>query len=312
MKTRHFTIGLTALVLAGAVLLTSCRKKQKEDEDSDVTAANDNTLAESTSNDVLTMAGQASENGSFSSYRVGAGEDVTGLSCATISVTGAQQITATFSGGACLDGKTRSGSLTFDFSGSTNGATAYRHPGFKCVITSSNYVVNSHSVTVSKTITNTTPVVFNPQTTNLTWNISSSISIVKPNGGGTINWSCPGRTQTLLNTSDTSVYHGASTPITWYKNNGGTVIGARVGITGSANCTSTNGSSFTVNITSQLVKDFTCSPDALHPGHHPFIQGTLDFTPGSKATRHVDYGNGSCDFNATVTINGHVYNITLP
>jgi hypothetical protein len=305
MKTRKLTLALASLVLVSAVAFTSCKKKTKSDEDNDTTAAQDNSLAETTSNDVLTMAGQASENQSVSSYKLNPHDDVTGLSCATFSMIAAQKFTVTFSGNVCLDGKARSGMLTFDFSGSTGGATAYRHPGFNCVITSTNYVVNSHTVTVNKTVTNTTPVGFNPITTNLTWKISSNITIVKPSGGGTVTWSCTNRTKTLLNTSDTvNVYHGTSTPISWGL--------ARVGITGSANCTSSNGNSFSVNVTGQLVKDFTCSPDASHPGHHPFIQGTLDFTPSGKATRHVDYGGGTCDLNATVTINGTAHSITLP
>ena len=43
-----------------------------------------------------------------------------------------------------------------------------------------------------------------------------------------------------------------------------------------------------------------------------FTAGVLEHTPGGKATRYIDYGNGSCDDQATVTINGHVYTITLP
>jgi hypothetical protein len=43
-----------------------------------------------------------------------------------------------------------------------------------------------------------------------------------------------------------------------------------------------------------------------------FTQGTLEHTPGGKATRYIDFGNGTCDDQATVTINGTTYTITLP
>jgi hypothetical protein len=43
-----------------------------------------------------------------------------------------------------------------------------------------------------------------------------------------------------------------------------------------------------------------------------FTQGLLQHTPGGKATRYIDFGNGACDSDATVTINGTNYNITLP
>jgi hypothetical protein len=108
------------------------------------------------------------------------------------------------------------------------------------------------------------------------------------------------RFKTLLNTSDPNVYHGQSTPISWSL--------AKVGITGSASGTTANGRSFTCNITSQLVRDFGGCTIAKR---HPFIQGTLQFTPGEKATRTIDFGQGTCDLDATVTIKGKTYNITL-
>ena len=305
MKTRKFPLTLAALMFASAALVSSCKKKT-EATDTDTTAASDNSMSESTSNDVVSMASEASENGTMSSYKMGENDNVSALSCATVTTnTVTHIITATFSGTSpCLDGKTRSGTLTFDYSASTLGATHYRNPGYVVTVTSQNYVVDGNQITVNKTVTNTTPVGFNPMTTNMTWSISSNISIVKANGNGTVTWHC-NRTKTLLNTSDTvNVYHGQAIPISWNK--------AKVGITGNANGQTVKGESYTATITSQLVRDMTCSPDVNHPGHHPFIQGTIDFTPGSKATRHIDYGSGSCDLNYTVTINGVTYQLTLP
>jgi hypothetical protein len=43
-----------------------------------------------------------------------------------------------------------------------------------------------------------------------------------------------------------------------------------------------------------------------------FTQGVLEHTPSGKAMRTIDYGNGACDDQATVTINGNTYTITLP
>ena len=138
----------------------------------------------------------------------------------------------------------------------------------------------------------------------MSWSVVSNISIVKTNG--TLTWNAT-KTKTLLNTSDTNVYRGQSKYIMWTK--------ARVGITGSASGTTAGGESFTASITGELVRDFTCSPNPNNPGHHPFIDGKFDFTPGNKYTRSFDYGapnNGACDNLATVTINGHTYSITLP
>jgi len=302
MKISKLTLSFAAIMLAMAVSVISCKKKDKTVNDSDTSSANDNSLAEKTADDVTNMSGQASEDGSMTSYRFEQGEDVCGLSCATVTRdTTTKIITVTFNGQPCLDGSTRTGTLTFDYSGSTLGAKYYRNPGFKCVVSSSNYVVDGNAVSISKTINNTTTLGFNPASTNETWSVADNVSIVKSNG--TVTWSA-NKVKTLLNTSDTNVYRGQAVHIVWSK--------ARVGITGNATGTTVAGENFTANVTSQLVRDFTCAPNSARPGRHPFIQGTLDFTPGTKATRHFDYGNGACDDLATVTINGVTYNITLP
>lgn len=303
MKTSKLTVSFAAIMLAMTVSVISCKKRDTTASDTDTSSTSDNSLAEKTSDDVTNMAGQASEDGTLSSYRPGSGgqEDVFGLGCATVTRdTMAKTITVVFNG-TCLDGSTRSGSLIFDYSGSAPGARFYRNPGYKCVITSSNYVVDGNAVSVSKTITNTTASGFNPAITNETWSVVDNVSIVRSNG--TVSWSA-NKVKTLLNTSDTSVYRGQAVHIIWSK--------AIVGITGNATGKTASGDNFTANVTSQLVRDFTCSPNPARPGRHPFIKGTMDFTPGTKAVRHFDYGNGTCDDLATVTINGVVYNITLP
>ena len=55
-------------------------------------------------------------------------------------------------------------------------------------------------------------------------------------------------------------------------------------------------------ITSALRKEIGC---------RHIVSGSLALTPSGKPTRYVDFGTGACDDQATVTINGNVYNITL-
>ena len=309
MNIKKITLSVTAIAVAMALSVTSCKKKDNTPEDTDTSGASDNSLAEKTSNDAVNMAGQACDiavGDSLSSYRYSNDEeDAFGLSCATIGRGDStnKKITITFNGQQCKDGHVRSGSLIIDYSGSAAGAIHYRNPGFKCVITSNGYTVDGNAITVNKTITNTTASGFNPATTNLTWTIVSSVSIVKANGGGTISWDAT-KTKTLLNTADSTVYRGQALHIMWNK--------ARVGITGSASGRTASGDSYSATITSQLVRDMNCSPNAAHPGHHPFIQGNADFSPGSKAVRHIDFGSGACDDIAVVTINGKPHTITLP
>jgi hypothetical protein len=297
MKTRQLILSVAILTMVLSLSFMGCRKAPSVN-DTDTSAATDNTLAEKTSNDATTMVQESSETGSTSSYRNGNENTLT--TCATIKDTN-KIITLTFSGGMCNDGHTRSGIMTIDYSQS--GANIYpRNPGFTCVVSTSNYKVDGMPVTINKTITNTTPNL-NPGT-NLTWTDNASVSIVKSTG--TLSWTS-NKVLTLLNTSDQTVYHGQSTPITWSK--------AIIGLTGSESGTTATGVNFTVNVTNQLVCDRNCSPNALHPGHHPFINGTLDFTPGSKPTRHVNFGypnNGACDDQALVTIGTYTVQIILP
>ncbi len=300
---------LAALAVAAVIGLTvsSCKKSSTTTTTNEETStATDNNTAEHIVSDMTAIAAQSSDGTSgLASYRSTSdyeGGAICGLSCATVTRSG-QIITITFNGSACLDGKTRTGSIIINYSGSAPGAVHYRDPGFSCTVTTSNYVVNGFQVNVvNKTITNTTPTGFNPAVTNETWSIAADVNIVRPSGG-TINWNC-NRTKTLLNTSDTSIYHGSGTgsmrPITWSK--------ARVGLTGSANGTSANGNTFSASVVSQLIRDFgQCNIS----GFVPLIQGTLDFTPAGHPTRVIDYGNGTCDLDATITVNGVTTHFTL-
>lgn len=132
MKTRKLVFGLTALVLAGSLSLTSCKKKEKEEEtpDTEQGTISDNNLAESFMNDVAAMGSQASENTTLTTYKQGFNGVVSvpmepnslmAAACATLSFnTGAKTFTVDFGSGClCADNRTRSGQLYFDYSMST-------------------------------------------------------------------------------------------------------------------------------------------------------------------------------------------------
>jgi hypothetical protein len=83
---------------------------------------------------------------------------------------------------------------------------------------------------------------------------------------------------------------------------------AQIAVYGSASGTSANGESFTASVAQAtwLVRNFNCTNYRRY-----FVAGELDFTPGTKPTRYINFGTGSCDNTAAVTISGHVYNIML-
>ena len=73
-------------------------------------------------------------------------------------------------------------------------------------------------------------------------------------------------------------------------------------ITGQANGINRFGDPFEMVITQPLKITFVC----------PWIvSGTIEATPDDNFVRVLDYGNGTCDNNATITVDGNVYNIKL-
>ena len=312
MKTTKLSLALAGLMLTSAVIVSSCKKKEAAAQDTDTSGAADAHLSENTSNDIVSIGAQVSDNAnaSLSTYRLGGNNQILGTGCATtVKDTVAKTITVTFNGTTCADGRTRSGSIVYTYSNSAAGATHYRDPGFEMDVTSSNYVVDGNSVIInSKTVKNITPVGFIAANTNEQWSIVADITINKA-AGGSVTWSC-NHVKTLLNTgnsytiggnTESAAYTNATTPIDWRN--------AVVGITGSANGSRSTGETFSVNITSQLIRNFGgCDLG----GKVPFIEGVFTYSPSGKAERTFNYGNGSCDFNATVTINGVTHNVTIP
>lgn len=297
MKTSRILLGLASVTLAGAVILSSCKKKEKE-LDSDTSAASDNNYAEMVDNDITNIGDQAggtTSGNSLSTYKTINDNNTFMLTCVqSITRDTVNKIilvdfgtTAT----TCQDGRTRSGQLKFTYTGGVH----YRDSGVVITVTPVNYTVDGNAISGTKTITNLGRI-----GGNFKWNVTANISIVKAGGGGTISWSC-NRTKELLNTS--TVYNGPNLPISWLQ--------AKIGISGSANGTTAQGHNFTASTTSQLVRDFTCVPANSPPHRHPFISGAIDFTPDNKPVRHIDFGSGNCDDDATVTINGNTFNIKL-
>jgi hypothetical protein len=319
MKTTKITLGIIAVTIAASLTVTSCRKKDKTpatEPDNEQATAADNTLAENTDNDMIAMGSQLSENsGTLTTFKTNgnAGSELMlAASCATITpgITGTvvTSYTVDFGTTGCVgsDNRVRKGKLIYNFPNATTGAKWYRNPGFTMVVTSNGYSVDGNLVSISgKTVTNTTPSSVTGQTvytgTNLTWSINSNISITKTNNQ-TITWGCS-RTKELINSSDPNCYKGQSLPIDWTK--------AKVKLNGTASGTNANSESYTA-VATALVRDFNCTPDLSKPHRHPFISGTIAYTPGSRPTRTIDYGTGGCDFNATITVNGQTFAVTLP
>ncbi|MDO8999122.1 MAG: hypothetical protein Q7W45_05105 [Bacteroidota bacterium] len=316
MKTSKIYLGLAVGLIAFSITLTSCRKKEKTAEvapDNEQTTATDNNLAESISNDIVAMGSQVCETGTLTTFKTNSnfgGNDLSFLPVCAI-VTSSPSIktyTVDFGTTGCVgtDGRTRTGKLVFNFSASTPTATYYRNPGFSMSITSANYVVDGNQINIiNKTVKNTTPATITPAAypgINLTWSVSANVSIVKASNAGTVSWTC-NRTKELINTNENTLcYNGQAYPINWTK--------AKIKINGTATGTNAKGESYNA-LAKDLVRDFNCAPDITKPHRHPFISGKIEYTPGTRPTRFIDFGNGACDFSGTITINGQSFVFTL-
>ncbi|MCD6066378.1 MAG: hypothetical protein K0S33_1204 [Bacteroidetes bacterium] len=302
MKASKLIVLISSILVVSSITV-SCKKDKKEDvTDSDTSAAADHSYVENLSNDMDNIgdqAGNSASGSSLSTYKIINPGNSLLSTCAVVSVfhadsTNSDTLLVDFGATNCVgnDGRVRNGQIRYVYSGGKH----YRDSGIVITVTPINYSVEGNQVSGTKTITNKGRI----SNGNFVWEISSNLSIVKANNGGTLTWSCS-RTKTLLNTA--SVYSGPAVPINWPQ--------AKIAITGNATGTSAAGNSYTASITNALIRDFTCSPSPGNPHRHPFIQGTFDFTPSGKATRTVDFGAGTCDMAATVTINGNTYNIML-
>ncbi len=274
------------LGLSLTILFSSCQKKQKKEEDTDTQSASENSLATSIDNDMNNIADEAGRNKNVTSFKTSESSGIL-AQCATLTFdtlvsTNADSITVNFGNSNCLcaDGRYRRGSLLIVYTGK------YRDSLTTITVTPVNYFVNDNKVNGSKTVKN---LGHNAQG-HLVYDISANLSIVKADNSGTIQWTGTRQREWLT---------GENT-LLW--------IDDKYSITGNASGTNANGRSFTSAITSgkPLIRDMSIGC------RKHFISGEIQHTPQGKPTRIIDFGNGTCDDQATVTINSATYTITLP
>lgn len=282
MKTRQITIGIAIVAIAFTSILSSCKKKTKEEKDSDTSSASDQSLASTSVNDLTSISDEAGRSNNVSSFKTNESNAILS-SCTTISfdtLLAAKTITVSFGTVNCLcnDGRNRRGNVVITFTGK------YRDSLTVITVNPQNYFVNDNQITGSKTITNKG----HNSAHHLVYEINANINVIKASGAGTISWTSTRQRE----------WNSGENTISW--------LDDTYSITGNASGTTANGNSFSSVITSPLIRNM-----AVGCRRH-FTAGVLEHTPGGKATRIIDFGNGSCDDQATVTINGNVYTITLP
>lgn len=273
MKSKKIYFGILML---GLIILLSNACRKDNDNDNDTGSASDNALAENLFTDVHGVIDQAASSNSMK------GTDSIAYpllgSCAQISIdttVNPHTMTVDFGSTNCLcgDGRYRRGIIQVNYTGK------YRDSGTVINVTFNNYYVNDNKIMGSKTITN----LGRNSNNNLNWSVLVSGSVLKANGN-LISWNSTRNREWIAGESTLTVWDDAYF------------------ISGSANGISANGNTFSVTITNPLKKEIGCKH---------FVSGTFDLNISGKSTRTVDFGNGVCDYTATVTINGNVYTLNL-
>lgn len=266
MKTALKFTGISFLV---AITLFACRKEKEVDNETN--SAVDNNMAERLFNEVDNMV-DAAASGYFGSTSFKSAYDTSYFGCATVihdTTSSPRTLIIDYgtSNCSCGDGKTRRGRIVTTYTGK------YRDVGTVITHTFDNYYVNNHKIEGTKTVTNQ----------GLNGSGNTHFSIVVTGGkilkydGGIITWE---------STRDREWIAGESTVLNF--------LDDEYKITGTASGTKSDGVSFTATIGIPLHVKLNC---------RWITAGSIAITPSGKATRTIDYGNGDCDNNATVTIN---------
>lgn len=278
----------TFILLSAAVWISSCKKNTDDKKSYSLDAAENNSFAEGTFNDVTTLVDQAGINSTvtFGSVqtepRDGQIETMgtAGSACITVTVdtvANPRSITIDFgsSNCLCLDDRYRRGKIIATFTG------RYRETGTVITISFDNYYVNDNKISGTKKITNQG----NNQSGNQVYKVEVNGQIIKANNRGTVTW---------MSTRYREWKAGANTPLN--------ILDDVYGITGDANGTNADGSSYTITSKQELVRKMNC---------RWFESGILELTQTGLPVITLDYGNTGCDANATVSILGVSYPVVL-
>lgn len=266
-----------ALVIIG---ISACQKDNdlSDNPDSDTqvykTVSEDFGQSEDMSNEIDQMSDDAARGHFGPGFNHGMFNPCATITHDTVSVP--RTITIDFGAVNCQgnDGKWRRGMILISYSG------PYFNQGSVRVVTFQNYFVNDNQIEGIRTVTNNGL----NASGNMNWAVNIvGFKITRPNG----QWHerNSNRVRTII--------AGATTQTPWddvYL------------ISGSS--TGSNSFGHTVNaiITTDLRKEMGC---------RWIVSGTVEITPSNRPTRILDFGNGSCDNQATITINGITHIITL-
>ena len=174
----------------------------------------------------------------------------------------------------CNDGKYRRGMIIVTFNG------RWRRPGTVVTHTFQNYYVNDNHVQGTKVMTNQGLV-----NGHMTFSHVNNGSVTFAQHGESLTWQSE-KVHTWI--------QGFATP-RWRDD--------ILLISGFSNVSHSNGRNVARQIVEPLRREMTC---------RYFVSGTVQINPSNAQQRMLDFGDGTCDNLATLTIGDRVITITLP
>lgn len=287
MKIRHLLLSGSAVIIALSLCLTSCRKHEKQ-KDNDTSGIDEGALLDRAFEDIGQISNEAasikspiqSKDGYLTNNVWIYPDLLNGKIVVDFGTTEHQ----------CMDGLYRKGKIFISFSG-----IAYWDSAAHVTITTTEPLTGANTYFVGADPKNMNQIIGTRSITNNGHNAAHHMNWTSVNNGKIIK--ANGQTIVWQSTRNCEWIAGEGT-LTWADDVYAT--------TGSSSGTNASSITFTLNITSPLIRKIACP--------RIYVAGTFDYTPGSKSTRHVDFSppnNGACDNIATVTINGNTYTIYL-
>lgn len=280
---RYFVVKTTCITAFAIALLSGCKK---ETVDTDIYASLDNSIADGAFNDLqATVNQQAAENGFAGLLTETYGKVAEDCPTTTFSAPFGEfpnTMTIDF-GETCVGylGLERSGKIMATFTG------PYATAGTTITVTLDNYYVNGNKIEGIKTVTNEG---LNDDG-NVYFSVTVADGLITLETGETISWD-------------------ATRTREWKEGNGTLAleddvyaISNGIGFEHAAMGINRNGVGFTANITEDLIKEMDCIW---------MVSGIIQVTPDGLNTRELDFGDGTCDNKATLTIGEFSTEITLP
>jgi len=292
---KHFTmknIKIIALItISSLIVMYSCKKDETVEVDNSTLSSTDNGAAENLFADIKKVVEEAADDeGQSGKYASGNKAGYSFGNCATVSInpswaspTWPKVMEIDFGATNCTgsNGINRRGKIVVTLS------DRYRNQGSVLTVQPQNYYINDVKVEGTKTLTNNG---YNSNN-NLEYQVDVSGATITYTDGSVLTWASTRTNEWIEGDSTTLFTHGFSG-----------ICDDVYLITGYASGINRNGLAYSVNITSPLRKEICC---------RWLVSGTIDLVPQGFATRTVDFGTGTCDNQATVTINGNTYNVSM-